>query len=360
MSVKIRYREGKKRSKEERYSVYLDVYEKGQRSYEYPQIYVSEDYSDMTNIKKMDKGKIEFVKILKSKLEIELKNQQYGFAPTHLKKVNFIQFFEKLCEEKNAKIYWCTLKKLKDCFGSQLRFADFTEKRIIEFIKFCTDRVSQNTAYQYVKQVSGGFNIAVRRKIITTNPFNYIEKSAMPKLQETHREHLTINELNILKETPFKGNTHVKLAFMFACVSGLRISDIQKLRHSNINDNEIQYRQKKNSTSFQYLPLNPSANNIIQSIPKVNHSDLIFWDLPFSADYGNKLIREWVASAGINKRISWHCGRHTFACILLEYDADLYTVSKLLGHSTVKITEIYAKVIDKKKREAVNKIPQLW
>ena len=67
----------------------------------------------------------------------------------------------------------------------------------------------------------------------------------------------------------------------------------------------------------------------------------------------------WVIKAGITKHITFHCGRHTYATLLLTYGVDIFTVSKLLGHKNIKNTQIYAKIIDKKKREAVNKLPQI-
>jgi site-specific recombinase XerD len=67
----------------------------------------------------------------------------------------------------------------------------------------------------------------------------------------------------------------------------------------------------------------------------------------------------WVLKAGITKHITFHCGRHTYATLLLTYGVDIFTVSKLLGHKSIKNTQIYAKIIDKTKREAVNKLPQI-
>ena len=64
-------------------------------------------------------------------------------------------------------------------------------------------------------------------------------------------------------------------------------------------------------------------------------------------------------SAGIKKKITFHCARHTFATMCLTYDVDIYTVSKLLGHRDLKTTEIYAKLIDKKKDEAIDRLPDL-
>ena len=70
-------------------------------------------------------------------------------------------------------------------------------------------------------------------------------------------------------------------------------------------------------------------------------------------------MHKLIQKAGINKRITFHCGRHTFATMCLTYDIGIYTVSKLLGHTDVKHTQIYAKLIDKKRDEAIDKLPAI-
>ena len=72
-----------------------------------------------------------------------------------------------------------------------------------------------------------------------------------------------------------------------------------------------------------------------------------------------KVLKQWAETAGIKKNVTFHVGRHTYATLLLYYGADLYTVSKLLGHTDIKTTQIYAKVMDETKRKAVNLIPEL-
>jgi len=72
----------------------------------------------------------------------------------------------------------------------------------------------------------------------------------------------------------------------------------------------------------------------------------------------NDQLQKWMNAAGINKKITFHCARHSFAMLHLSINTDIYTVSKLLGHKHLRTTEIYAKVIDKKKIEPVNRIPQ--
>ena len=74
----------------------------------------------------------------------------------------------------------------------------------------------------------------------------------------------------------------------------------------------------------------------------------------------NETIKRWVLRAGIHKDITFHCGRHTFAVMMLDLGTDIYTVSKLLGHRELSTTQIYAKVLDKNKQAAVAKIPDIF
>jgi site-specific recombinase XerD len=69
------------------------------------------------------------------------------------------------------------------------------------------------------------------------------------------------------------------------------------------------------------------------------------------------LLKQWVLKAGITKHITFHCARHTFATMLLTYGTDIYTASKLLGHKEIRTTQIYAKIVDAKKEDAVNALP---
>ncbi len=71
------------------------------------------------------------------------------------------------------------------------------------------------------------------------------------------------------------------------------------------------------------------------------------------------ILDEWLAKAGINKRLTFHCARHTFATMMLELDVDIYVVSKLLGHTNVSTTQVYAKIVDKSKQNAVLRIPRI-
>ena len=83
-------------------------------------------------------------------------------------------------------------------------------------------------------------------------------------------------------------------------------------------------------------------------------NDSPIFQLPASNAIINKHLKEWVKAGNIEKKITFHCSRHTFATMMLTLGADLYTTSKLLGHTNVATTQIYSKIIDRKKVETVN------
>ena len=105
------------------------------------------------------------------------------------------------------------------------------------------------------------------------------------------------------------------------------------------------------------VPLSGEALKVLEE--KKNPDEPIF-KLPTSDATINYHIKKWVKNGHIDKAISFHCSRHTFATMMLTLGADLYTTSKLLGHANVTTTQIYSKIIDKKKTEAVSLVDELF
>ena len=139
----------------------------------------------------------------------------------------------------------------------------------------------------------------------------------------------------------------------------MRWSDINKLTWSEVQEFEggtrIIFRQKK-TKGFEYLDISDQAVKYLGERRKAD--DKVFHRLKYSA-WHNLALREWCLKADIKKHITFHCGRHTFAVLQLTLGTEIYTVSKLLGHRELKTTQVYAQILDEKKREAVNKIPEL-
>jgi integrase len=177
---------------------------------------------------------------------------------------------------------------------------------------------------------------------------------------ETHRQFLTFEELKKMVTTPCE-NELLRKAFLFSALTGLRWSDVKGLTWKKINQSEasgwtIEYTQKKTKGS-EVLPVADQAIRLLGE--RLAGDQEIFEELIYSV-WMNQQLQNWVDAAGIQKKITFHCARHSFATLQLSNDTDIYTVSKLLGHKHLKTTEIYTKVIDKKKIAAASRIPQLF
>lgn len=163
---------------------------------------------------------------------------------------------------------------------------------------------------------------------------------------------LTIEELRALSDTPCEPK--VAYPFLFSCFTGLRLSDVRNLKWSDISNGVIFLRQHKTG-EFVQVPIGKNAAKFLRE----NDSEKVFHDFPTCEEWHNRKIREWAKAAGITKSISFHVARHTFATLALGNGADLFTVSKLLGHTKITTTQIYAKVLDEGRKKAVDAIPEL-
>ena len=154
----------------------------------------------------------------------------------------------------------------------------------------------------------------------------------------------------------------MKRAALFSAMTGLRFSDIQKMKWKEIElikgvGYVLNYSQKK-TKSVEVHPITEQAYRITEGTenPKdMPQENFVIEGLKYSA-YHNKHLFQWLVAAGITKKITFHCFRHTFATLQLFNGTDIYTVSKMLGHKDLKTTQVYAKIVDEAKRTAANKI----
>lgn len=209
--------------------------------------------------------------------------------------------------------------------------------------------------------LSIALNAAVRAEWLGENPFMLLSPAERVKKPESKRQFLTIEELKTLIATDCRNKT-VKRAYLFSCYCALRLSDIENLRWKDIVCNDGKYMiatvQQKTSTPI-YTPL---SKNAIKWLPERKTDDdnaLIFAALP-SRMTTNKILKQWGAKAGIDKEITYHTARHTFGTMMMTVGADLYTTCKLMGHADVRTTQIYAKIVDSKKIEAVGMVDKLF
>lgn len=214
--------------------------------------------------------------------------------------------------------------------------------------------IKPNTQASYYRCFSAALNAAVRAEIIQSNPFDKIDKAEKITTPDSAREYLTIDELKQLIATECK-REDIKRAFLFSCFCGLRISDISAITWGQISQDGEQMRiqlQMQKTKEPLYLPISAQAQKYMPQRGTASAGDNIF-HIPNDAICNSK-IAEWAKAARITKKVTFHVARHTFATMMLTLGADLYTTSKLLGHTNIDTTQIYAKIVNKKKDEAVN------
>ncbi len=282
---------------------------------------------------------------------------------------NFIEYFSKTAKERHRNssksiiINWQRVYELLKIFAGSdtLLFSQINLKTAEDFRRFLisapcggnkSGTISQNTAATYFSIFKAGLKQAFIDGYLT------IDISAKIKgiqEQESRREHLTAAELNTLAATPCD-RPILKRAALFSALTGLRHCDIQKLKWKEIQiDGDkilLNFTQQK-TKGVEYMPISEQAYQLCGE-PR-NPEQLVFEDLP-DPSWISKPLERWIKSAGITRRITFHCFRHTYATLQLTNGTDIYTVSKMLGHTNVKTTQVYAKVVDEKKQKAAETI----
>ena len=200
---------------------------------------------------------------------------------------------------------------------------------------------------------------AVEHDVITKNPCSGVVIKI--DQQQLKKEVLSLEEIQTLLATHYEGeNPVVRRAFAFCLFCGLRWCDVVDLTFANVDfaNKILKFEQNKtkghSGTSGVVIPLNDTLMRLIGEQPEAGRNSLIF-PLP-SYSHCLRVVKDWVQAAGINKHISWHCARHSFAVNILNNGANVKTLASLLGHSGLKHTEKYTRAVDKLKEDAINSL----
>ncbi len=281
---------------------------------------------------------------------------------------NFVEYFNATAKKRHAKssdsirVNWKRAYELIKLFaGDTLPFSKIDNRFAEDFKLYLlsapcggnkSGTISRNTAVTYFSIFKAALKQAFVDGYLTTDLSAKIK--GIPE-QESRREYLTVEELNVLASTPCERDV-LKRAALFSALTGLRHCDIQKLRWKEIcingNQAQLHFTQQK-TKGVEYMPISQQALELCGE-PR-EPEQLVFEDLPDPA-WISKPLKRWIEAAGITKRITFHCFRHTYATLQLSSGTDIYTVSKMLGHTNVKTTQIYAKVVDEKKSKAAQAI----
>lgn len=359
-------------------SLYLDIYLNGKRTYEFLKLYLVPEKSREDKRKNAETMKL--AEAIRSKRIVELQNGEYGFKSQFKEDTLFFDYYEALCAKRfqteDSKGNWgnwrsCMKHLEKYEPNRKITFAEITPQWVQGFKDYLENeacawgndyrdriknhKLSRNSRLSYFNKLRACLNQAYEERVIPHNPMRGIDNF---KPEEGTRMYLTLEEVKTLADTPCEYDS-VKRAFLFSCLTGLRRSDIIKMTWGEVQEQSgfirIIFRQKKTGGQ-EYLDITPQAAELMGERKRA--SDPVFEDI-HSPSCTNETIKRWVLRAGIQKEITFHSARHTFAVLMLDLGTDIYTVSKLLGHRELNTTQIYAKVLDKNKQAAVAKIPSI-
>ncbi|MCB2222117.1 MAG: site-specific integrase [Bacteroidetes bacterium] len=271
--------------------------------------------------------------------------------------------------EGTYKRYVVTLGKLKAFLQYQYHKSDFflddlNHQFITNFELYLKtiQKIGHNTTAKYIKNLKKVINMAVANEWLQRNPFMNFKCA----YKETHRGYLTSEELRTLeeKELPIKRLEIVRDIFIFQCYTGLAYSDVEKLSPDDIStgiDGEkwiIIYRKKTGGRSP--IPLLPKALEIIEKYKDFPINENEGKLLPVKSNQKiNAYLKEIATICDIDKNLSTHLARHTFATtVTLANGVPIESVSKMLGHTDIRTTQIYSKVIDSKISADMQKLKQ--
>ncbi|MCK8479758.1 site-specific integrase [Psychroserpens algicola] len=370
MNVSIR----KRKKKDGQESLFLDYYlpkANQKRKKESLNLYI---YSTPKTSKERahNKKALLLAESIRSKKFLEIQHEEHGFSNSTKENLNknFITYFSEKTEERynqstgNYGNWDSVLKHLIKFNGDVVLFKDIDIKWLEDFKYYLkhtaktksNQSLSQNSCYSYFNKVKACLREAVKEGVIKYNPALDVKGF---KQGESEREFLTLDELKKVSKTECEIPI-LKQAFIFSALTGLRWSDIQKMVWKEVQFSEehghyIRFKQKK-TNGYQTHPIPGQAFKLLAD--REGDEERVFKGLRYSA-WNNLKLQQWVMKAGISKTITFHCARHTYATLQLTFGTDIYTVSKLLGHKELKTTQVYAQIINQKKVDAANAIPDI-
>jgi len=363
-----------KKLKDGNKSIYLDIYRDGVREYEFLKLYLIPE--NTPDDKEKNRQTLELANKVKSKKILELDRAEHGFISNTGKQKESITDYILTLSEKSKKegarsmyyAYTGLYRHLVRYKGERITFKHVTKEfcsGFNEYLKTTNNEqyggfLSEGTQHQISSLLTCTLFRAIEDGFIENNAMKKLPRAERLKKPDSSREYLTIEEIRELAKTPCVKEL-VKKAFLFSCFSGLRFSNVRDLKWGDFqteNDGEkvIKYRQTKTKKN-EYLQVSNEAMKYMPDRNGANDDENVF--IISNNFASNQVLAGWALAAGIKKKVTFHVSRHTNATLLLSLGVPIETVSKLLGHSDIKTTQIYAKVIDQNKRAAVSKLEGL-
>lgn len=333
------------------------------------------------NVKRENEEKVRYHVLETNRINEELERSEAGYIPKSKSKVKLCAFVLKqgddaAKESGNKRSTFAHMVSLaahlEICFGKDVTLGDVDEALVRKFVEYLKRealnmnylrakdvkrkrkvRLSQNTQNRLIRNLNWALNKARKQKLIFTNPMTLLDADDKVPTKAGEREFLTDDEVEKLMNTPCRSEYNIKEAFLFSCMTGLRWSDLRRLKMSDFRIDKkfgryLKIRMVKTKEPLKiYVP-----DAAFALLPEVDDDEKPIFRLHAQNDHANVHLRRWMKDAGINKYISFHCARHTSATMLLSMGLPLSVVQKQLGHLKASTTEIYAKLMDEAQAEA--------
>lgn len=323
--------------------------------------------------RQQNRDTIELARRIRWEREQEFLQNREGYRLRKERKVNFLDYCQQYIDTYNKKdVRMITL--------ARNRFSDFlTDQNLLDPKQLTAEELTPDLIRRFVDYLhtrskgEGAKTIYKRFKKIVKNCIEagYMKSDPCKGItcaadeDVLTKDWLTQDEVQKLIATHYpQENVMVRNAFIFCLYTGVRWCDVKDLAFANIafSAKMLRFEQVKtkghSSKSWVYIPLNDGLLKLVGQPPKGQGKDARIFRLP-SYESSSKSVKYWVKKAGIDKHISWHCARHSFAVNILNNGANIKTVSSLLGHSSLRHTEKYTRVVDKLKEDAINSLPEL-
>lgn len=325
--------------------------------------------------RQQNKEILELAKKIRFERGQDLLESVEGYRLKKDRDINFLDYFQSYIDKYTKKDYRMiviALKRFRDFLHDTPEYNKF-EKRIKpeqitkDIVEAYTEYLQSRSVGEGAKSIYARFKkvikYAVEHDVISKNPCNGIVIKVDEQILK--KEVLSPEEIQRLIATHYDNeNPNIRRAFIFCLYCGLRYCDVKDLTFANVDYSNklLKFEQNKtkghSANSGVIIPLNDGILSLIGKPISPNNRDEAIFPLP-SYEMCLKALKRWVRRAGIDKHISWHCARHSFAVNILNNGANIKTVASLLGHSGLKHTEKYTRAIDSLKQEAINSLPKL-
>lgn len=350
-------------------NLYLDVIQNRQHHWESLHIKLSSDPTER-------KEQMKLAEICRAKREMQLVTSAWNLTDATAGKKTLINYMKELqakTTKSRQKSFKYAIKYVEKFKYGNVQLSSVNARWVRDFQNWLLNEneISQSTVSIYSTIVRQTLAMAAKERIINFNPAETVKTiSKMPN----GKTPLTLEEVKLLIKTPILKSTDlqkdVKRAFLFACYTSLRVSDLITLKWGDIetkritSQNQTSHWIKKRQVKtkkFVEIPIIPQAWELIKTDCLQMPSIPVFQYLATS-NFGTieTQIKKWATAAGIEKNVTWHTARHTFATLATENGIDPLTIQRILGHSRIDITAIYAATTEKAKAKAAAEFANIF